>query len=745
MKRTTIVYRALTVFAVAALFLAVIGGRFLYVQVAKGTSEHDYMAYAESQWTSEQPLHGERGTIYTSNGSAVAEEVSSYSVQAILKDDYGYEAVEDIDHTAEQLAPYIGLETNELRDMLQRGVDADRFQVELGSGSRQLTYEEKENIEDLELAGIEFKTEPRRYYPNQDFASHVVGYFDRSEDEPAMGLESSLDEYLLGSGGSYSYLRARNGVPLPGEAREMEEAYHGQDVYLTLHSHIQLAVEQALTVAETLYDPERMMAIVADPKTGEVLAMSNRPSFNPNYYQSISNHMNFTVSDHFEPGSTMKMFTMAAAIEEGVYDDEEYFQSGTYSTGYSDTPHIRDHNQGRGWGDIPYKEAMPRSANTAFARIVNDKLGADRFYEYMERFGFGRPTGIGLPMEASGLMSENDLGAIYSGFGQASAVTPIQQVQAATAIANGGDMVQPYLIDKIVNPNTGDVTYEHEPELSGQPISEETANQVKSQLRDVVYSDIGTGQPYQVEGIEVAGKTGTAQIPSEGGYLNGHNQNIFSFLGMAPYDDPELIVYVAVDRPNMPDGRSGNGAVAEIFNTVLKQSIQYLNLTSYDLDADEYQPEGIEVTDVTGSRINRAVEELQEHNLDAVVIGDGNRVEKQYPDAHEKVLAGEKIFLHTGGESIMPDFTGWSQRDVMKFGVVADLNIHVEGNGFAMNQSLEPGASLSGVETIDVAFTTDRSALDDEEESSPDEAEESSEESPTEEVEESQEEEEPVE
>ncbi|GAK04056.1 LOW QUALITY PROTEIN: penicillin-binding protein [Geomicrobium sp. JCM 19037] len=715
MKRTTIVYRALIVFAFAALLLAVIGGRFLYVQIAQGTEEHDYLQYAERQWTSEQPLHGERGTIYASNESAIAEEVSSYTIQLILRNDFGYAGVEDL------LKPHGSRLTLIWRKVscyqrIENGMEEDQFQIELGPGASYLTFEQRQAIDDLELSGIEFRTEPRRYYPKQDFASHVVGYFNRNENSPAMGLESYLNDHLEGTGGSYSYMRARNGVPLPGEIRDIEEAYNGDDIHLTLHSNIQLAVEQALTNADEQYSPERMIAVVANPKSGEILAMSNRPSFNPNHYESISNHMNFAVSDHFEPGSTMKIFTMQQP-KKGCMSRDDYFESGTYNTGYADTPLIRDHNQGRGWGSIPYREAMPRSANTAFASIVNDQLGAERFYEYMNAFGFGSPTGIELPMEAPGSCQKMIWVAIYSGFGQASAVTPIQQIQAATAIANDGQMVKPYLIDSIVNPNTGDVTYEHEREVIGEPISKETANEVMEQLHDVVYSDVGTGKPFQVDGIEVAGKTGTAQIPSEGGYLQGHNQNVFSFLGMAPFDDPEVIVYVAVDRPDMQNGQSGNQAVAEIFNSVLKQSIQYLNVTPEESDNQAYQPEGAELMNVSGERRSDAVDALQQENLEPVLLGQGNRVEAQLPAPHAKVLAGEKVFLYLGGEMEMPDLSGWSVRDVMKFSQAAGVTVEQSGNGYVINQEIAPGEPISGNETIEVNFDSERNSDEDEEDS----------------------------
>ncbi|WP_405127420.1 penicillin-binding protein [Salicibibacter halophilus] len=716
LKRTTIISRAFLLFGLAAIIIAVLGGRFLFVQVSKEIDDVDLETLANERWTNNEPLHGERGAIYASNGEAIAEEVTSYTAFAVLED--GYEgAIDDPEGTAQTLAPYIDMEEARLAELLT----SDQFQVELGSGARQLSYEEREEIEDLGLEGIHFRPEPKRYYPNQAFASHVLGYIDRGSDEAIMGLEAALDEELEGGGGSMSYQVARNGVPLPGSDEEITDAYDGSDVGLTLDSNIQLALEQAMTSVDDEYNPERMNAIVANAKTGEILAMSNRPDFNPNNYEDITNHTNFTVSDHYEPGSTFKMFTMAAAIESGEYDGDEEFESGTYDPGYDVT--ISDHNDGEGWGEITFDEAMERSSNVGFSKLVNEKMGADTLYEYLDRFGFGRETGIELPNEAAGLMSESDLDAMYTAFGQSSAVTPIQQIQAATAIANDGQMMQPYIVDRIENSNVNETVYESEPVLAGEPISEETAKEVREQLVEAVYGENGTGGAFQVDDMTIAGKTGTAQIPSENGYLSGHDQNIFSFLGMAPADDPEIVTYVAVDRPNLSADESGTQPVSTIFNTVMHQSMQYLQLqpdeSSVHGEEGSSEGGGIEVEDVTGDRAEQAAETVSEQNLEPIILGEGNRIEHQYPFAEEDVIDGEKIFLVSDDSWEMPDMTGWSARDVVKFSTATGMNIDHSGTGYVSDQSLEAGSEAGSHDSVTVEFVhpDDEEETDAEEES----------------------------
>ncbi|WP_246031756.1 penicillin-binding protein [Salibacterium salarium] len=693
-KRKSIIKRALLLLTIIILFFLVFAGRVIYVQVGKEVDGQNLEAMAESRWTTSTTLHGQRGTIYDREGSPLAEEVQSYTVFAVLDEDYE-SYVENPSKTAEKLAPLIEKDVSELTNMFRKGIEEGKFQIELGSGSKYLSLSKKKKIDELNLPGIYFRTEPKRYYPNQKFASHVLGYTEHDMSEAKMGLELELDENMSPTDGSLSYQRNRQGTPLWNVNEQLVEPEDGEDVYLTIDSNIQTAIEQAMTKVEEQYNPNKMTAIVANAQTGEVLGMGNRPSFNPNEYESITNYTNYAVSDRIEPGSTMKMFTLAAAIEEGVFDGSDTFQSGTYNIGSST---IGDHNNSQGWGQITYDEGLIRSSNVAFAKVALEKLGPERFFKYMNKFGFSERTGIDLPNEAnSNLAKPTDLNTAITGFGQSSAVTPIQLLQAATAVANDGEMMTPYIVDKIYNSKEDQYSYEASPESAGNPISEDTATKAREKLEQVVTSEDGTGQPFQIDGIDVAGKTGTAQIsdPNGPGYLSGDDQNIFSFIGMAPVDDPSIIVYVAVDRPNLEDTESGSSPVSQIFNPVMKQSLSYLNLSPNDVEEEEvYEEDGVKAESYVDENLDEAVAQLEDRGLAPLTIGDGSTITDQYPTAGEPLIIGEKVFLLTDGEISMPDMTGWSLRDVKRLSTLLELQLDHLGSGYVTDQSVDPGATV---------------------------------------------------
>ncbi|MGO4887880.1 penicillin-binding protein [Anaerobacillus sp. MEB173] len=690
-KNSSVNKRALILMLLFFTFFFILLGRIAFIQAAKEIDGQPLQTLAEERWTKKKVLEGNRGTIYDRGGQEVAKEIVSYNVYAVL--DKKYEnRVKNPRETAEKLAPIINMSIDRLEDLLSR----DRVQVELGPGSKNISHEKKELIESLELSGIMFTQVPRRYYPKQTFASHVLGYTDRDMGEARMGIESSLNDFLKDEDGYIIYQSDRKGFKLPNIDEVIQPPKNGYDVYLTIESNIQMALEQTMTQVEEEYDPERIIAIVADPRTGQILGMSNRPSFNPNQYETITNYTNYAVSSMFEPGSTIKMFTLAAAIDQGVYNGSEQFQSGSYAIGGR---RITDHNRGRGWGQISFDEGFQRSSNVAFSIIALEKLGPEKFYEYVERFGFTEKTNIDLPNEGKSLIANSyKIDAATSAFGQATAVTPIQQVQAATAIANGGKMMKPYVIDRIVNSETETIVEFNEPKVVSEPIKEETAQQVLNLLETVVTSPAGTGKPYYIEGYQVAGKTGTAQIPKPDGpgYISGHGQNIFSFLGMAPKDDPRVIVYVAVDRPKLPQHEAGSTPVAKIFNPVMKYSLQYLNISpQYEDRPQGNSEEGIVITEFKGASVATTEEQLKEMGAEVVVIGNGNNVESQIPVAGSKILPGERVVLRTtGDELLMPNIEGWSLRDVMKLAEVVELNPNFVGSGFVVKQSISAGSII---------------------------------------------------
>ncbi|MGY4689728.1 penicillin-binding protein [Salibacterium sp. K-3] len=715
-QRKKMVTRALILLGAVVLFFLVFAGRVVYVQVSSEVAGRDLDQMAETRWTTSQTLEGERGTIYDRDGEALAEEVQSYTVFAVLDEEYeGH--VQNMEKTAEKLAPLIGKEKSELQSMLKEGKEEERFQIELGSGSKYLSLTKKEEIEDLDLEGIYFRTEPKRYYPNQVFASHVLGYTERDMSEAKMGLELELNEALSSSDGAVTYQQNRKGIPLWNVEETVDKPENGEDVHLTIDSNIQTALEQAMNKVNEKYSPNKMTAVVANAETGEILGMGNRPSFNPNEYESITNYTNYAVSDRFEPGSTMKMFTLAAAIEEGVYNGKETYQSGTYSVA-SET--INDHNNGEGWGTITYDEGFRRSSNVAFAKVALEKLGPETFFQYMNDFGFSEPTGIDLPNEADSLLAEpNKLNTAVTGFGQSSSVTPIQQVQAATAIANDGTMMKPFVVKSMYDQAEEEYSYEAVPETAGTPVSESTAEEVRKRMRQVVASEEGTGQPFQIDGINVAGKTGTAQIndPNGAGYLSGQDENIFSFIGMAPADDPSIIVYVSVDRPDLEPTEAGSAPVSQIFNPVMKQSLSYLSLTPEDVEEEQvYEEEGMKAEDYRGESLDQVISSLEENGLVPVTLGDNGTVKDQYPAPDEPLIIGDKVFLRTEGEASMPDVSGWSLRDVKRLSMFTGLKLDHLGSGYVTQQSIEAGAVIKDEGYLTVELKEDPEHEESEEE-----------------------------
>ncbi|GAF22217.1 penicillin-binding protein 2B [Bacillus sp. JCM 19047] len=683
------------------LFLAVfvvLVGRIAYIQITKEVKGNDLVAMAEERYSRSEILPSERGSISDRHGSVLAEDIPAYHVLAVLSENQGKgNYIEDIERTAEQLAPMIQLEVEELTSMLTDGKNEGRYQIELGPTSRYLSFEAKESIQDLKLPGIQLEEATRRYYPNQTFASHVIGQKSINEDVGSIGLEGRLDEFLASTDGSIEYSRLGR---LNSPAENITLPSDGASVQLTLDTRIQASMEQAMSQVELEFSPEKMTAIAADAKTGEILAMSNRPSFNPNQHGQIENYLNYAVADAVEPGSTLKMFTVAAAIEEGYFQDDKHFQSGEYEIDLHSNP-VRDVNP-EGWGEISYEEGVHRSSNVLMSKLVLEDLGIEPFYQYLEDFGFSKLTGIDLSQESTGRLEKGRRSdAARTAFGQTSTMTPVQLVQAATAIANGGKMMKPYIVQEIVD-DEGEILQEGASEVVGEPISAETAAHVRDLLRGVVTEEYGTGRKYDIQGVDVLGKTGTAQIAEKGGYLNGHGQYLYSFLGMAPYEDPEIVVYVSVTKPNLTTEQSGNDPVSMIFNAVMQSSMAYLDLEPNEEELlEEAEDSGFDMADVVGERTTYATELLEDKEV--IVVGEGDRIAYQEPAEGVRVLNDEPILLITDGESrALPDMRGWSRRDVLKMTNILDLELDYSGNGYVVQQSPVAGTPISEGETLQV-------------------------------------------
>ncbi|WP_019378525.1 penicillin-binding protein [Virgibacillus halodenitrificans] len=697
----------------------VLTGRFLYIQVTGEIDGVSLEKWAEEKRTASYTIDSERGKIYDKNGMTLAYDRPTFRMYAIVDKAYTSNPeepkhVDNPEKTAELLAPLLDLEEEEIRSTIEDGIKDERFQVEFGKEGKELSQQKRDEIAALNLPGIKFEKEPIRYYPNGVFASHILGFARETEKETEngvkreitgiAGMEKEMNNLLSGKDGHISYQRDKYNKKLLDPSEVITKPEDGDDVYLTIDQKIQTLLEDSLSQVEEEYNPERITAVVMDPKTGEIVAMGNRPSYNPNSPSDVENWYNDVVSTPVEAGSTVKMFTWASAIEEGVYNGNETYKSGSYRPN-EQIQSINDHNGGRGWGIITYDEGFQRSSNVAAAKLAWEKIGTDKFLEYLKAFDLDKETGIDLPNEVAGRILYNySIEKITTSFGQGSTLTPIQQLKAASAIANDGKMMQPYVMKKIVNSTTGKNIKEKSPNVVGNPISKETSDKVLKLLESVVNGEHGTGKMYQIDDYTVGGKTGTAQIPnpesSSGAYLSGKENHIFSFLGMAPIEDPQLMIYVSVKKPELEPTETGSMPVSFIFTNVMENSLHYLNI---DPDKDpERQIEEITIPELIGKPADKMKKTLTDKGLQVTVAGKGTITDASVKQG-DKVLVNDHIILVTD-KPVMPSIIGWSLRDVIQIAELLELKIETFGNGYTVTQNIKAGTPLKKGDYLGVEF-----------------------------------------
>jgi len=636
-------------------------------------------------WNSFETIEPERGVIFDSNGDRLIHNTLAYTVIAVLSPDYPNH-VTDVRKTARQLAPLLNMAEDTLLSLLTKS----SYQVELRPGGWKVDKAVADQIKELNIPGIILKEEVKRSYPNNSFAAYVLG-FRNYDNEAILGLEQYYDDILSGKPGQLNVLRDLKGFELPDSVEMFEPAEDGANLVLTIDKTIQQYVESALDRAETKYNPKKIVAIVADPKTGEILAMANRPNFNPNEYWTIQGYLNSAIQYQFEPGSTFKIVTLAAAIEEGVYNGGE-----TYLSGQIKVPGgvIHDHNNGIGWGEISFLNGVQRSSNVAFVKLGYERLGKERLFSYISSFGYGQQTGIDLPGEIKGSLLEAnaayplDVAAIS--IGQGIAVTPIQQVMAVAAVANGGKLLQPYIVKEIRDPDTGEVVIENKPVVKEQVISEETSRKATEVLQEVV--EYGMEKGGSIPGYPIAGKTGTAQkIGEDGNYLP--DKYVVSYIGYVT--SQELLVYVLVDEPDLSIPYYGSTVAVPIFAEIMQNSLRYLKVPLKSGSESELEREESIILDNYLSRdLNTAAVALTEKGLNPVILGGGKTIIEQSPVAGTEVYRGATIYLLTEPrESLrIADFTGKSLREALELADVLGIEVKISGNGFVVKQSLPPGS-----------------------------------------------------
>lgn len=673
--------------------------RFSYIVIGGHVAGTSLAEKTKQLYQGSEVVKAKRGTIYDRNGVALAEDASSYSIKAILSKTYTsgdkklYVEEKNFDKIAEILHKNLSIDKKDALNILEDGAKKELYQVEFGSYGKNISQETKQNIEaDMKkegVAGLYFVDHQARMYPNGVFSSHFIGYAVPDKDENGLvgklGLESAYNDILSGKDGKIIYQKDNFQNPLPGTVAEEEKAVDGQDIYTTLDSRLQSYLETLMDQVNEEYQPEELTAVLMKAKTGEILAMGQRPTFNPETMEGLTGKdaiwRNFLVQDSYEPGSTMKVFTTAAAIEEGEFNENETFQSGKIQV---EDATINDHDFGEK-GVLTMRQALSWSSNVGMV-ILEQRLGG-RWYNYLQKLGFGQSTHSGLDDEVNGaLPTSNIVDRAMSAYGQAVGVTNFQMMKAFTSIANNGTMIQPRYISKVVDPQTGEERTT-QTEVLGQPFSKETTEKVREYMRDVVESEnYGSAYGvYSVPGYNVSAKTGTAQIASDtGGYQTGDTAYLYSIVEMVPSEDPDYVLYLTMKHPKTYDRM----ALAKIANPLMKRAMDFKE-TEEDSDT-ETKTEKVSVADYGNLEADVAAADAQKSGLQPVVIGNGKKVQKQSTANGDQLISGEKLILYTGGDKLMPDVTGWSKADIMKLGKILGIEVSFDGDGYCVKQELAP-------------------------------------------------------
>ena len=692
-------------FPTAILLFCVFAMRIVYLCTT------DYMvgnetitAFIKNRNTKEETLLPKRGSILDKNGNVLAEDVASYTVIAYLDKSRSEGSktplhVVDPDITAGRLAPYLNMDVEVLKILLKK----DAYQVELGPGGRNLSQIQMEEIKNLNLPGIDFLTSTKRYYPNGDFASYAIGYTVNEEDSDKntwkvgqLGIEEYYNESLTGRSGYKTYEKDRNGYKIANGREYVEEAENGDNIYLTIDSNIQLFTENAVKKMMTDSEAEWGFMITADAKTGAILSYATAPSFDPNK-KNITNYNDLMTGLSYEPGSTMKIFSYLCAMDKGQYDGNSTYTSGEIEYVANDGSKTVVHDWNKvGWGVITYDYGFAMSSNVGAAGLLRSNMIDKRTLKSCYNdYGFGKKTGFTLKREVSGKVKFNyDVDAASATFGQAITITPIQMIQALTAISNDGKLLRPYIVSKIVDANTKKTKQESTTEIIDVVSNTENISRIKTLMKSVVCPDSTkcTGSPYYMEGYPIMGKTGTAQIYDEttGTYMKGASDYIYSFAGIYPSDNPEIIIYTGLKRP-----KDTVNYVAPAVKDVVVNTSKYLNIVTDTNKTTTYTLKNY-INKVTSTIKNEL-----ETKTKLYVLGTGEKIISQYPSEKSKLYQGSVVALLTDTyDKAMPNLIGLSYKDAMNILKLMGVKYNLEGKGYVVSQSIPEGIIVGDDVTV---------------------------------------------
>lgn len=670
---------------------------------------HNLSELADRKYKIDSSLQPNRGKIYDRNGNILADNIESYKLVAVVsdkatEDETNPRHVVDINKTAEELSKFIKLDKNKIKDILSKqGV----YQVEFGTAGKDISVEDKKKIEELKLPGIEFIATTKRYYPNGSMLGNFLGFAQNSPDSDLitghLGVEKTFDYYLRGKEGHITYAKDAWGKVVSNIPKVEIKPVDGADIYLTIDKNIQGFIDNTLKDIHDKYEPESVFAIAASPKTGEILGLGQTPAFNPNTQENLASAWsNIFYNSAYEPGSTFKTFTMSIMVENNIYKPDSYFRSGSYRV---EDATISDWNK-IGWGTITQRHGFQQSSNTLMLTLLRE-LGSEKLKTGLESFGFGKSTNSLYGNESTGdLVFNNKVSVSTTVFGQGSTVTAIQMIQAETAILNDGQMLAPYFLQRVHDKTIDKDVNIGQRTVVGNPISKGTADIMKEELYGVVNGTWAqAGKRYAVENYSVSGKTGTAQVvdPKTRTYYKSPYKVMRSFIGYAPSEDPQVILYVGMKLPSKDLGASYANGASEIFKPIMENTLNYLNVKKSN---DNNTIQSYQMDNLVGGNVESTIVNLQQKTKNIITIGSGTNVIGQYPSAGNVIKQGERVFLLVSDENIItPNFTGWSKVDVLNYAKLSGLDIEIEGNGFAKQQSIPAQRFVKKGEKIKIKFS----------------------------------------
>jgi stage V sporulation protein D len=592
---------------------------------------------ASDLWSRNLPIEASRGRILDRNGVVLADNVTTTSLVLVPNQ------IKNKKEVCEKLAEILNVSYDEMKKHVFKSTSIERVHP-IG---RRLSYEIADKIEELKFDGVYLLKEAKRYYPYKTLLAHVLGYVG-IDNQGLSGLELQYDKYLTGEAGAIKYFSDAKGNKLT-----LSDVYvkpqDGMDLQLTIDINIQKSIERELDNVVNMMNPDMALAVVMNPKTGEVLGMSSRPTFDPNNYKNYSTEVlsrNLPIWASYEPGSTQKIITTAASIEEKVIDiyNEHFFDSGGVTV---DGARIRCWKAG-GHGDQTFLQVLQNSCNPGFV-LMGERLGKEKLFSYLDMFGFGNKTGIDLNGEGKGIIFPlsrvGNVELATTAFGQGISVTPIQQITAISAVLNGGNLLRPYVLANVLEPETGNVMYQNKTKVVRKTISEETSKTMRYALETVVA--LGGGKAAYIDGYRIGGKTGTAQKVKDGAYLV--NNYIMSFVGIVPSNDPEAVLYIAIDNPK-------NTALLSSYTTtpiarrILLDIIDALNIKKQEggVEKDWQWDDKVyyEVPNVVGKDKKEAKSLLEHFKVEFSKTGE--KVISQSPKAGERLEDGGTVTLLLG-------------------------------------------------------------------------------------------------